>query len=260
MERLINRRQQGDLGEASALEWFTRQGATVFIPMGHSPDVDLIAMIDVRIVRVQVKTSTSTETTPNGYQRWSVAICTNGGNQSWTGVAKLFDPTKVDALFVLVEDGRRWLIPVTAIEGRRALRLGGPKYSEFEIESGRAIDHLVYGEPAAPLKSNVAPGERRSRRADPVCKIGASVLSGFDSHLPHSHQFLPRQRFQPSRYERNPGKRGEAVINQKRRVTLPQRALLESGLCDGDRVRARSDGPGRIVLEKLGLPVWAEPD
>ncbi|MGH2954883.1 MAG: AbrB/MazE/SpoVT family DNA-binding domain-containing protein [Solirubrobacterales bacterium] len=48
------------------------------------------------------------------------------------------------------------------------------------------------------------------------------------------------------------------MINQKRRVTLPQQALLAAGLRDGDRVRAKADGPGRIVLEKIGLPVWAE--
>jgi bifunctional DNA-binding transcriptional regulator/antitoxin component of YhaV-PrlF toxin-antitoxin module len=54
------------------------------------------------------------------------------------------------------------------------------------------------------------------------------------------------------------GKSGQAVINQKRRVTLPQQALLSAGLRDGDRVHARADGPGRIVLEKAGLPVWAE--
>ncbi len=43
MKRLINRRQQGDLGEASAIEWFTRAGAVVSTPLGHSPDYDLIA-------------------------------------------------------------------------------------------------------------------------------------------------------------------------------------------------------------------------
>jgi bifunctional DNA-binding transcriptional regulator/antitoxin component of YhaV-PrlF toxin-antitoxin module len=48
------------------------------------------------------------------------------------------------------------------------------------------------------------------------------------------------------------------VINQKRRVTLPQSALLDAGLRDGDYVAARADGEGRIVLEKIGLPVWAE--
>lgn len=50
------------------------------------------------------------------------------------------------------------------------------------------------------------------------------------------------------------------MINQKRRVTLPQASLLEAGLRDGDRVRAAADGPGRIILEKTGLPTWAEPN
>ncbi len=59
VDRLINRRQQGDLGEASAIEWLTRQGATVSAPLGHSPDYDMIAEIDGRLLRVQVKTSAS---------------------------------------------------------------------------------------------------------------------------------------------------------------------------------------------------------
>jgi bifunctional DNA-binding transcriptional regulator/antitoxin component of YhaV-PrlF toxin-antitoxin module len=49
------------------------------------------------------------------------------------------------------------------------------------------------------------------------------------------------------------------VINQKRRVTLPQSALMSAGLRDGDQVSVKADGAGRIVLEKVGLPVWAEP-
>jgi hypothetical protein len=46
VDRLIDRRQQDDLGEASAIEWLTRQGATVSVPFGHSPDYDLIAEIN----------------------------------------------------------------------------------------------------------------------------------------------------------------------------------------------------------------------
>ena len=39
----INRQQQGDLREASAIEWLTSVGATILSPFGHSPDVDLVA-------------------------------------------------------------------------------------------------------------------------------------------------------------------------------------------------------------------------
>lgn len=60
-ERSINRRVQGDLGEASAIEWLTSKGALVWLPVGHSPDVDLMADLDQRLLRVQVKTSTPTE-------------------------------------------------------------------------------------------------------------------------------------------------------------------------------------------------------
>jgi Holliday junction resolvase-like predicted endonuclease len=63
---LINRRRQGDLGEASAIEWLTRQGATISAPLGHSPDYDLIAETRDRLVRLQVNTSTRSEPTPSG--------------------------------------------------------------------------------------------------------------------------------------------------------------------------------------------------
>ena len=61
----------------------------------------------------------------------------------------------------------------------------------------------------------------------------------------------------PTNYERRLGKSGQAVINQKRRVTIPQRAFYEAGLENGSRVRVRSDGPGRLVLEQIELPAWA---
>lgn len=50
------------------------------------------------------------------------------------------------------------------------------------------------------------------------------------------------------------------MINQKRRITIPQQAFFEAGFENGSRVRARSDGPGRIVLEQIELPGWARRD
>ena len=51
-------REQGDIGERSALCWLIEQGATVFVPFGHSASVDLVADFGDRIARIQVKTST----------------------------------------------------------------------------------------------------------------------------------------------------------------------------------------------------------
>jgi Holliday junction resolvase-like predicted endonuclease len=142
--RSVNRRVQGDIGEASAAEWLTSKGALVWLPFGHSPDVDLIAEFGDRLLRVQVKTSTLRTQTPRGEHRWNVSIATYGGNRSWTGLAKRFDPRRVDYLFALVGDGRRWFIPTGRIEARRAVALGGTKYSEFEVETGMAFEELVY--------------------------------------------------------------------------------------------------------------------
>lgn len=128
-------RIQGDLGEASAIEWLTRQGAYVCKPLFHCPDYDLVAEMAGRLVRIEVKTSNSL--TPIG--NWSIAICTRGGNQSWNGITKRFDPKRCDFLFVLVGDGRRWFIPSARIEGATVIVLGGRKYKEFEIESGPPI-------------------------------------------------------------------------------------------------------------------------
>ena len=128
-------RKQGDFGELSAALWLTGQGATVSRPIGHSPDYDLIADFGDRILRVEVKTSLRR----NDHGRWEVAICTRGGNQSWSGMTKRFDPARCDYLFVLVGDGRRWFIPAEAIEAATAIRLGGPKYSDYEVEPGEPI-------------------------------------------------------------------------------------------------------------------------
>ena len=128
----MNTRQQGDLGEVSAIEWMVNQGMPVYFPIGHSPDVDLVTYLDGRFVGVQVKTTK--RTLPGG--RWQPMLCTKGGNQSWGGTSKLFDASRCDYLFVLVSSGRRWFIPSDRIEGQTAIVVGGPKYSEYEISPG----------------------------------------------------------------------------------------------------------------------------
>jgi hypothetical protein len=130
----LSPRRQGDLGEFSAIEWLGSRGCAVFFPIGHSPDYDLIAEDGEALLRVQVKTSTQ-----DGKGRWRISLCTRGGNRSWNGLVKRFSAARCDRLFVLVADGRRWFIPAGAVEGGTALHLGGPKYSEFEVEPGRPL-------------------------------------------------------------------------------------------------------------------------
>jgi Holliday junction resolvase-like predicted endonuclease len=130
----LSPRKQGDLGEFSAIEWLGSQGYGVWIPFGHSPDIDLIADDGETLLRVQVKTSTL-----KCRDRWAVAVCTRGGNRSWNGIVKRFSARRCDWLYVLVGDGRRWFIPAKAVEAGTRIHLGGPKYSQFEIDAGRPL-------------------------------------------------------------------------------------------------------------------------
>jgi hypothetical protein len=129
-----NPRRQGDTGELSAILWLTKAGAIFSLPMFHSPDYDLVADFGGRLERVQVKTSVAWHK-----GRFVVALCTRGGNQSWNRVIKRLDEKRCDTLFVHVGDGRRWYIPVPVLEGSSAITLGGPKYSEYEIDAGEPL-------------------------------------------------------------------------------------------------------------------------
>ncbi len=136
-------RKQGDLGEAAAIEWLTRAGATVFVPLGHSPDCDLVAEWDARRFAVQVKTSSFVRR-----DRFEVMLETRGGNRSWTGKVKKLDPARCDFLFVLVADGRKWFIPTSAIACGSHMRIGGPKYAAYQVDrdgcdASPALDSIV---------------------------------------------------------------------------------------------------------------------
>jgi hypothetical protein len=252
MERRINRSQQGDIGEASAIEWLTRMGAVVLAPIGHSPDFDLVAYVNGWLLRIQVKTSTQQLTTLEGHKRSVVALVTSGGNQSWNGSRKKADPSRFDYLFALTVEGRRWFIPSTMLEAGTSVTLGGPKYSEFEIEPGGSIEDLVYDVDPS-IESRAASGEYPSgQRMAPVKRPAQ----------PSQVRILPppfraRPGFSPSKYERSLGRKGHAVINQKRRVTIPQAACIEAGLQGDDCLLVRSDGDGRVVLERVEPPPTA---
>jgi hypothetical protein len=254
MERRINRRQQGDLGEVSAIEWLTRAGALVMIPFGHSPDFDLVAYVNGWMLRVQVKTSTQQLTTPEGHSRSVVALVTSGGNRSWNGSRKKADPSRFDYLFALTGDGRRWFVPSTMLDAGTSVTLGGPKYAEFEIEPGGPITDLVYTKGVS-IESPDRLGEYPSGQRTAPVKRQAQ---------PSQVRILPppfgsTKPFAPSKYERSLGKKSQTIINQKRRVTIPQLACDEASFHEDDRLLAHSDGDGRVVLERIDPPPAAVP-
>jgi hypothetical protein len=237
VDRLINRRQQGDVGEASAVEWLTRRGAVVALPLGHSPDFDLVAQISEHLLRVQVKTSTQEITTPHGHLRFPVSLVTCGGNRSWTGVAKVFDPAKVDYLFVLTSGGRRWFIPASDLGGKRAAQLGGPKYSEFEVEPTAPIRDLVYG-PEATLES-APPGEYPSGQR--TAAVNRQALPSEVRILPPPSDSAPA----------DPPAVGRTRMSSHHQVAVPRAVAAACCVEPGDRFRVESDGTGRFVMIRI---------
>jgi hypothetical protein len=141
-------RGQGERGEQLAAVWFAGRGVPVFMPFFHNPrDFDFLVDWGEGVQRVQVKTTTQFR---NG--RWEVTLCTRGGNRSWSGLVKRLDPTRYEYLFVIVGDGRRWLIPSTDVEGGSGLRLGGPKYERFEIDPGEPLLPATASLDSAPFR------------------------------------------------------------------------------------------------------------
>jgi hypothetical protein len=138
------------------MAWFESQGAGIYFPVGHSPHSDFIAEFGEHLLRVQVKTCIAWRN-----NRWNVSICTRGGNQSWSGLTKYFDPTRCDYLFVLVGDGRRWCMPSGALGGGSHICLGGPKYAEFEVEPGCPLPDPHADQPASTIAFSNARGDVR---------------------------------------------------------------------------------------------------
>jgi hypothetical protein len=237
-ERAVNRRVQGDIGEVSAMEWLASKGATVWAPFNHSSHVDLMAEWDDGLIRVQVKTSTFRGTIKSGQERWKIAIATNGGNRSWTGLTKKFDPARVDYLFVLVGDGRRWFIPASLVEAARSLALGGAKYSEFEIEPGTPFEQLIYAKGQSNTILASTPGE---------CQSGQMDLTVNQAAMPTQVRILPPPSSSPINRQ--------ILLRPKRQATFPKAPCQEAGILPGDRLRVRAEGPGRLIFEKIEAPV-----
>lgn len=222
------------------MAWLSKIGAVVSTPLLHSPDYDLVAEVDGDLLRVQVKTS--------GHRRghrFSLQLSTRGGNRSWTGSVKHLDRSRCDFLFALVADGRRWFIPVAALEARTAITLGGTKYSEFEIDP--------IGAPAFAFSGAVesAPAARGSADVGESGGPVKSVLNAEWVRIPPPPSSNGAATGNRTRRQHARGRAGQALLRPKRQMTLPLQPCEEAGLAMGDRVRAHATGDGRLVLERI---------
>lgn len=126
-----NSKKQGDVGLVLAIAWFELNDYPVSIPLTDSQDYDLVIDMNGNLKKVQVRT-TYHQKTSGAYE---VNLRVVGGNRSGTGKQKNFIETDVDYLFVVVENGMKYLIPRTAIDNIRSLNLGnGGKYKDYRVE------------------------------------------------------------------------------------------------------------------------------
>ena len=111
--------------------------------------------------------------------------------------------------------------------------LGGRKYSEFEIESGTAIDSVIYPDSDPNRITSVLAGE---------CQSGQMDLTVNQAAMPTQVRILPPPSTTSSR---------QILLRPKRQMTIPKGPAEEAGVVPGDRLRVRADGPGRVVLERI---------
>lgn len=129
--RRRNPRHQGDIGVAAAIAYLASEGYRVAVPLGESQPWDLIVDRDGEPAqRVQVKTTTHR----SPYGVFVAQLQTRGGNRSWNGVSRDFDPRVVEWLFVLTDDLDCYFIPAERITARTALNLG-TKMQRFRVEA-----------------------------------------------------------------------------------------------------------------------------
>jgi hypothetical protein len=237
--RRKNPRHQGDIGEAAAIEWLVRNDYGIWLPFGHSPDVDLIAQRGVELIRIQVKTCTHQER-----GRSVVQLSTSGGNQSWDGTVRRFAAARCDYLFVLTADERKWFIPSQAVEGTTAICLGGPKYAEFEVaredSPGGARPPLQSALPLGGAPETGEPGWT----VNPVAMPERVRLPPPPLGRPEAHGPAPVLQGQHA-------DRRRTRISSKHQITIPSTPFRAAELRVGDRLHAEADGAGRVVLTRI---------
>jgi len=120
---------QGNVGEAAALLYFTKQGFIVSKPMFENTPYDFIVDDGTTLQKVQVKTTSYKK--PSG--NYAAELRTKGGNTSWNGVVKVITKDSCDLLYIHCGDFSQYLIPVERIDGQVTVTLG-KDYAEYRVQ------------------------------------------------------------------------------------------------------------------------------
>ena len=176
---------------------------------------------------VQVKTSTQRLATPGGETRSMVALATSGGNRRWNGTRK--DRSRAFRLSLRADE--RWSQVVHTVHNARGAKLDHARRAEVfgvrDRRRGADCGSRVCVRRLYRIASGSGGVSKRSTDGD--CKSSGSAFAGSNPASP-----IPAQT-----------------------GILPQAACIEAGLQEDERLLVRSNGDGRIVLERVEPPAAA---
>lgn len=129
-ENCKNTKQQGNIGLGTAIQYFTQNLYSVSLPLNDSQDYDLIVEDrDGTLKKVQVKTSTQ----KSKYETYTINLRVLGGNSKQNYVHKKANEVIYDWLFILCDNGDRYLIPKENIKNVKSTVTVGKLYQEFKL-------------------------------------------------------------------------------------------------------------------------------
>lgn len=125
----MNTKQQGDIGVAHAIYYYTLRGFIVSIPNTDNSPYDLIVdKHDGTLYRVQCKTTFFLDRCGV----YKVSLKTSGGNQSWNKEVKRVTKDKADILWVSDKEENGYEFPPEVFDGRTTINLG-VSYQKYKV-------------------------------------------------------------------------------------------------------------------------------
>ncbi len=132
----MNSKQQGDIGEAVAIAYYSLKGYKISYPLTNNARYDLIIEKDNHFYRVQCKTTNFKKSSGS----FEVSTRTQGGNRSWKGTSKNISSEETDLLFVLTMEGKCYEFSQDFFHNKSMITLGKNKEKykvwEFPLPDG----------------------------------------------------------------------------------------------------------------------------
>ena len=123
----FNSKQQGNVGIAAAILYFTRIGWIVTLPLNDSQKYDIIVDDGSNLFRVQVKTTRFIESNST----YTVCLKSSGGTKG--KIYATLSESNCDLLFILCSNGDTYLIPKTVFKKVKYGLTLSEKYIQYKI-------------------------------------------------------------------------------------------------------------------------------